>query len=120
MMTLHLQKAEWWCQLREGGDDHGKETIGFHWDKDEELLDEAGLNVFPQLSTVRRARPPPKGKKKKKKHVFLLHRVLLVIKSYTSGDIYIYIYARVCSANPAAHCLCWYRGWLSTSCGNVA
>ena len=28
------------------------ETIRFHWDKDEDLVDEQGIAVFPHLSTV--------------------------------------------------------------------
>eukprot|EP00854_Cymbomonas_tetramitiformis_P006931 gene6931-8267_t len=38
--------AEWWVQIRRGGDN--EESIGFHWDKDEDL----GLIVHPQISTV--------------------------------------------------------------------
>ena len=41
--------AEWWVQVREEGGKH--ENIGFHWDKDEELVDQAGINVTPQIST---------------------------------------------------------------------
>jgi hypothetical protein len=45
--------AEWWVQLRRVGDESaGPEDIGFHWDKDEDLVDSHGLNVHPQVSTV--------------------------------------------------------------------
>lgn len=42
--------AEWWVQVRQAKDTH--ETIGFHWDKDEDLVDQIGMNVHPQISTV--------------------------------------------------------------------
>lgn len=42
--------AEWWVQVRLPG--AAAKTIGFHWDKDEDLVDEAGINIFPQVSTV--------------------------------------------------------------------
>jgi hypothetical protein len=42
--------AEWWVQVRHAQDKH--ENIGFHWDKDEDLVDQAGINVHPQVSTV--------------------------------------------------------------------
>jgi len=38
-------------QVRESG--HEEEAIGMHWDKDEALVDEQGINVHPHLSTVR-------------------------------------------------------------------
>ena len=36
--------------MREPG--QGDETIGLHWDKDEDLVDNQGLNVHPHISTV--------------------------------------------------------------------
>jgi hypothetical protein len=42
--------VEWWVQVRTGGD--GREDICFHCDKDEDLVDSAGVNVHPHLSTV--------------------------------------------------------------------
>lgn len=42
--------AEWWVQLRTVGEK--KETISFHFDKDEELVDTHGINVHPHISTV--------------------------------------------------------------------
>ena len=47
-INAEISGAEWWCQLRKHGDEE-KETIGFHWDKDEDMLDEAGINIFPHL-----------------------------------------------------------------------
>ena len=60
---------EWWCQVREvpglstkrtrkrkhdakDVEDLKAQTIGFHWDKDEELVDMAGLNIHPQVPRV--------------------------------------------------------------------
>lgn len=51
-LTKHKSGAEWWVQMREHGSASASTSIGFHWDKDEELVDEAGFNVHPQLSTV--------------------------------------------------------------------
>ena len=45
--------AEWWAQVRGGGDRH--EGIEFHWDVDEHLCDVqggGGVHVHPHLSTV--------------------------------------------------------------------
>jgi hypothetical protein len=42
--------VEWWVQLRTGG--NTKENITFHFDKDEDLVDQSGINVYPHLSTV--------------------------------------------------------------------
>ena len=45
--------AEWWAQVRGGGDRH--EGIEFHWDVDEHLCDRpdgGGVHVYPHLSTV--------------------------------------------------------------------
>eukprot|EP00911_Craspedida_sp_UC1_P001364 UC1_evm1s1029 len=46
--------CEWWSQVRESREDNAlkENAVGFHWDKDEDLLDETGVNVHPQLSTV--------------------------------------------------------------------
>ena len=70
--------AEWWIQVRhgsglepsassaraaaqvetqaaktgQGGSLPGPEDVGFHWDKDENLVDELGLVVCPSVSTV--------------------------------------------------------------------
>lgn len=43
--------AEWWVQLRHA-DDGQAEAVSFHWDKDEDLVDEFGVNVHPAISTV--------------------------------------------------------------------
>jgi len=43
--------AEWWVQVRREGDGHN-ETVSFHWDKDEDLVDGFGVNVHPAISTV--------------------------------------------------------------------
>ena len=43
--------AEWWVQLRRPGDEQ-KEAVAFHWDKDEDLVDEYGVCVCPAISTV--------------------------------------------------------------------
>jgi hypothetical protein len=45
--------AEWWAQVRRGGDKH--ESIEFHWDVDEHFCDlpgGGGVHVHPHLSTV--------------------------------------------------------------------
>eukprot|EP00873_Tetraselmis_striata_P001434 jgi/Tetstr1/421698/TSEL_012636.t1 len=42
--------AEWWVQVRDTG--VAQSSIGFHWDKDEDLVDSCGLALHPQLSTV--------------------------------------------------------------------
>ena len=45
--------AEWWAQVRRGGDKH--ESIEFHWDVDEHYCDlpgGGGVHVHPHLSTV--------------------------------------------------------------------
>lgn len=39
--------------MRDPSLDNVYPTVAFHWDKDEDLVDDAGINVFPQLSTVR-------------------------------------------------------------------
>ena len=62
--------AEWWVQVRGGDKTAGKKKgraatadddgrvfkaptgIGFHWDKDEDLVDQTGVTVCPQISTV--------------------------------------------------------------------
>ena len=41
--------AEWWVQVRPPGDRVG---LGFHTDKDEDLVDAAGINVHPWVSTI--------------------------------------------------------------------
>ena len=43
--------AEWWVQLRHA-EDGQNETVSFHWDKDEDLVDDYGVNVHPAISTV--------------------------------------------------------------------
>ena len=43
--------AEWWVQVRHEGDSKN-EAVAFHWDKDEALLDNIGVNVHPAISTV--------------------------------------------------------------------
>ena len=43
--------AEWWVQVRHE-DDGQKEAVSFHWDKDEDLVDDFGVNVHPAISTV--------------------------------------------------------------------
>ena len=58
--------AEWWVQLRRDTDEGAGERVNplnpddanhpagvaFHWDKDETLVDEYGINVHPAVSTV--------------------------------------------------------------------
>lgn len=43
-----------WVQVRlpEGQTGQGSGYIGFHWDKDEDLVDAAGISLHPQVSTV--------------------------------------------------------------------
>eukprot|EP00121_Abeoforma_whisleri_P009287 Awhi_evm2s8536 len=77
----HSVGAEWWVQVRNSNDgiasddeedlessedlkkfknignfgvilDDEKEGVGFHWDKDEDLVDEIGININPQIATV--------------------------------------------------------------------
>jgi hypothetical protein len=43
--------AEWWVQVRHAGDGQD-EAVSFHWDKDEDLVDDYGVNVHPAISTV--------------------------------------------------------------------
>ena len=43
--------AEWWVQLRHA-DDGQNQAVSFHWDKDEDLVDDYGVNVHPAISTV--------------------------------------------------------------------
>lgn len=43
---------EWWIQMRDAAAPGGYEVIGFHWDKDEDLVDEQGLNVHPLVATI--------------------------------------------------------------------
>eukprot|EP00051_Salpingoeca_urceolata_P020156 m.300401 g.300401 ORF g.300401 m.300401 type:complete len:860 (-) comp19555_c3_seq4:232-2811(-) len=76
-LAPHLREssgAEWWVQVRGVGevadsrgnngdvgssrkgddddDDTTPDSVRFHWDKDEDLVDDAGIAIFPQLSTV--------------------------------------------------------------------
>ena len=53
--------VEWWVQVREAYPDPGARSlrsraarlsIGMHWDKDEDLVDQQGINIHPHLSTV--------------------------------------------------------------------
>ena len=53
--------VEWWVQVREAHPDAGARSlrsraarlsIGMHWDKDEDLVDQQGINIHPLLSTV--------------------------------------------------------------------
>ena len=44
--------AEWWVQMRGQQDEQCAPGIGFHWDKDEDLLDSCGITLCPQISTV--------------------------------------------------------------------
>mmetsp|Transcript_29666 Transcript_29666/g.83649 ORF Transcript_29666/g.83649 Transcript_29666/m.83649 type:complete len:726 (-) Transcript_29666:129-2306(-) len=45
--------AEWWVQVRQAQPQNGAPTsIGFHWDKDEDMVDSLGYSLHPQLSTV--------------------------------------------------------------------
>lgn len=43
--------AEWWVQVREEGH-HSDLGMPFHWDKDEELMEQKGVVVCPAISTV--------------------------------------------------------------------
>jgi hypothetical protein len=43
--------AEWWTQVRRV-DDECREAVAFHWDKDEDLVDDFGVVVHPLISTV--------------------------------------------------------------------
>ncbi|CAN0472659.1 unnamed protein product, partial [Ectocarpus sp. 8 AP-2014] len=43
--------AEWWVQQREEGR-HASLGMPFHWDKDEQMLEQEGLVVCPAVSTV--------------------------------------------------------------------
>jgi hypothetical protein len=43
--------AEWWVQVRHVDDGQG-EAVSFHWDKDEDLVDDYGVHVHPAISTV--------------------------------------------------------------------
>lgn len=51
-LCMQISGAEWWVQVRECTDSTASKPIGFHWDKDEELLDADGVNVHPYVSTV--------------------------------------------------------------------
>jgi len=44
--------VEWWVQIRRGGLGDKQTDIGMHWDKDEDLVDQQGINIHPQISTV--------------------------------------------------------------------
>jgi hypothetical protein len=55
----HKSGVEWWVQVRRK--DAGTrvlrssaaiQSIGMHWDKDEDLVDEQGINIHPHISTV--------------------------------------------------------------------
>jgi len=43
--------VEWWTQIRTGNEPPSRD-IGCHWDKDEQLCDDEGLQVCPHLATV--------------------------------------------------------------------
>jgi hypothetical protein len=65
-LDLEKSGAEWWIQVRNGGlsasrakagdqigsSFPGLEDVGFHWDKDENLMEQRGTVVGPALSTV--------------------------------------------------------------------
>lgn len=42
--------AEWWAQVRQPR--HAEEAVQFHWDTDENAVEQRGVNVHPHLSTV--------------------------------------------------------------------
>lgn len=42
--------AEWWAQVRQSG--HAEEGIQFHWDTDENAVEQHGVNLHPHISTV--------------------------------------------------------------------
>jgi hypothetical protein len=49
---VQISGAEFWVQVRECSDSTTSKPIGFHWDKDEDFLDEDGVNVHPYVSTI--------------------------------------------------------------------